>query len=96
MIDFRFIDDLTRRLGDAMPPGMTRAREDIESHFRTILTGAFERMDLVTREQFKAQSAVLDRCREKLVELEKRLAELEPPTKTEPKTEPKTELDHDG
>lgn len=77
-MDFRFIDDLTRRLGDAIPPGVNRAREDIESHFRTVLTGAFERMDLVTRDQFKAQAAVLERCQEKLEALEKRLAELEP------------------
>lgn len=77
-MDFRFIDDLTRRLGDAIPPGVNRAREDIESHFRTVLTGAFERMDLVTRDQFKAQAAVLERCQEKLEALERRLAELEP------------------
>ncbi len=77
-MDFRFIDDLTRRLGDAIPPGVNRAREDIESHFRTVLTGAFERMDLVTRDQFQAQAAVLERCQEKLEALERRLAELEP------------------
>ena len=76
-MDFRFIDDLTRRLGDAIPPGVNRAREDIESHFRTVLTGAFERMDLVTRDQFKAQAAVLERCREKLEALEQRLIQLE-------------------
>lgn len=77
MIDLRFIDDLTRRLSEAMPPGMAQAREDIESHFRAVLTGAFERMDLVTREQFDAQRAVLERCRDKLEALEKRLAALE-------------------
>lgn len=76
-MDFQFIDDLTRRLGDAIPPGVNRAREDIESHIRGVLTGAFERMDLVTREQFKAQSEVLERCQVKLEALEQRLAELE-------------------
>lgn len=77
MIDFKFIDDLTRRLGEAMPPGLSQAREDLESHFRSILTGAFERMDLVTREQFDAQAAVLERCRDKLEALETRLSELQ-------------------
>jgi BMFP domain-containing protein YqiC len=77
MIDFRFIDDLTRRLSEAMPPGLSQAREDVETHFRSVLSTAFERMDLVTRDQFKAQSAVLERCREKLDELSKRLDELE-------------------
>lgn len=77
MIDFKFVDDLTRRLADALPPGLSRAGEDLEAHFRAILTGAFERMDLVTREQFEAQSAVLERCREKLEVLENKLTELE-------------------
>lgn len=77
MIDLKLIDDLTRRLAEAMPPGLTQAREDIETHFRAILTAAFERMDLVTRDQFEAQSAVLERCREKLEVLENKLAELE-------------------
>jgi BMFP domain-containing protein YqiC len=76
MIDLRFIDDLTRRLGDSLPPGLNQAREDIETHFRSILSKAFERMDLVTRDQFKAQSEVLDRCRAKLDELEKKLEEM--------------------
>jgi BMFP domain-containing protein YqiC len=78
MIDLRFIDDLTHRLSEAMPPGVAKARDDIESHFRAVLTGAFERMDLVTREQFDAQTAVLERCRQKLETLETRIAELEP------------------
>jgi BMFP domain-containing protein YqiC len=77
MIDLKFVDDLTRRLADALPPGISKAGEDLETHFRGILTGAFERMDLVTREQFEAQSAVLERCREKLDALEKKLADLE-------------------
>jgi BMFP domain-containing protein YqiC len=77
MIDFRFIDELTRRLSAAMPPGLSQARDDLESHFRAILTGAFERMDLVTRDQFEAQSQVLERSREKLEALEKKLADLE-------------------
>jgi BMFP domain-containing protein YqiC len=80
MTDFRFIDELTRRLGEAVPPGVSRAREDIETHFRAILGKAFERMDLVSREQFQAQSAVLERCRAKLDELEKRLADIQAET----------------
>ena len=76
MIDLKFIDDLARRLGETLPPGLNRAREDIESHFQAVLTRAFERMDLVTREQFDAQSAVLERCREKLEALEKKLEKM--------------------
>ena len=76
MTDFRFIDDLARRLSEAVPEGVSQAREDIESSIRPILNKAFERMDLVTREQFEAQSAVLERLREKLEELEQQLNEM--------------------
>jgi BMFP domain-containing protein YqiC len=77
MIDLRTIDELTRKLGESLPPGMTQAKEDAEAHFRTILTGAFERMNLVTREEYDTQCAVLARTREKLEALEKRIEELQ-------------------
>ena len=77
MTDFRFIDDLARRLSEALPEGVSQAREDIESSLRPILNKAFESMDLVTRDQFDAQSAVLERLQEKLADLEKQLAGLQ-------------------
>jgi BMFP domain-containing protein YqiC len=76
MIDLRMIDELTRKLGEALPPGVTQAKDELESQFRTVLTGAFERMNLVGREEYDAQCAVLDQTRAKLEELETRLDEL--------------------
>ena len=76
MIDLRTLDDLTRKLSDSLPPGLGKAREEMEQQFRTVLGGAFERLDLVTREEFDAQKAVLARTRKKLEALEKKLAEL--------------------
>ena len=52
---------------------------DLEKNLRAMLTGLFSRLDLVTREEFDVQSAVLKRTREKLAALERRLAELEKP-----------------
>lgn len=77
MIDLRTIDELTRKLGESLPPGMNQAKEEAEAHFRTILTTAFERMNLVTREEYDTQCAVLARTREKLESLEKRIDELQ-------------------
>ena len=76
MIDLKFVDELTHRLSNAFPEGVQKAGKDIEAHIHSILTAAFERMDLVTREQFKAQCAILERTREKLEALESQLAEL--------------------
>ncbi len=69
------LNDLVRQIVEAIPPGLKQVPEDIEKNVRLVLQGAFERMDLVTREEFDAQVKVLARTREKLEALEKRLAE---------------------
>jgi len=73
MLDLRMIDELTRKLGEALPPGVNQARDELERRFRGVLTGAFERMNLVSREEFEAQCRVLDETRAKLAALEARL-----------------------
>jgi BMFP domain-containing protein YqiC len=50
---------------------------DIEKNMRAMLTSLFSRLDLVTREEFDVQREVLARTRQKLTELEARVAELE-------------------
>ncbi len=76
MIDLRTIDELTRKLGEALPPGVIQAKDELENQFRTVLTGAFEKMNLVGREEYDNQCAVLEDTRTKLEALEKRLDEL--------------------
>ena len=77
MIDLRMIDELTRKLGESLPPGLSQAKDEAETQFRAVLTGAFERMHLVTREEYDAQCSVLARTREKLESLEQRMDELQ-------------------
>ena len=81
MIDLRIIDDLTRKLSDSLPPGLSEAKKEAEAGFQSILSGAFEKMKLVTREEFDAQCAVLARTREKLEALEKLLESSDSPSK---------------
>jgi len=50
---------------------------DLEKNLRAMLTAMFSRLDLVTREEFDVQRQVLARTREKLSQLETRLAEFE-------------------
>ncbi len=71
--DFQTLDEITRRLAAAVPAELKTARADIEAQFRTILEATFNRMDLVTREEFEIQKKVLARTREKLEALEARL-----------------------
>ena len=77
MPDPGMLDELARRLAAAVPPGARAIQEDLERSFRAVLQSAFARLDLVTREEFDAQSRVLARTRELLERLEGRVARLE-------------------
>lgn len=81
------IDQLARRLAEALPQGVRNMREELEQNFRGILKTGLSRLDLVTREEFDVQQAVLARTREKLDGLEARMAGLEqPPAQHKPQS----------
>lgn len=77
MIDLNHLDDLARRLSDMVPPGLRQSREELQATFKTALQAGLGKLDLVTREEFDVQRAVLLRTREKLEAQEKVVAELE-------------------
>ena len=77
MLDPKQLDELTQRLSNLIPQGIKNVQTDIEKNIRTLLQSAFAKMDLVTREEFDVQSAVLARTRSKLEALEKQVAALE-------------------
>ena len=77
MIDLNHLDDLARRLSALVPPGLREGREELQQNFKTVLQTGLSRLDLVTREEFDVQRAVLLRTREKLEELQRTVAELE-------------------
>ncbi len=77
MIDLKAIDDLARRLNDLVPPGLKDARADLEQNMKATLQAGLAKLDLVTREEFDVQRAVLLRTREKLDSLERALEILE-------------------
>ncbi|HEX2493255.1 MAG TPA: accessory factor UbiK family protein [Steroidobacter sp.] len=76
-MDPRFIDDLAKRLSAAVPPGVAALRRDLEDNFKAVLQAGLAKLDLVSRQEFDVQAAVLQRTREKLEALERRLAALE-------------------
>ena len=77
MFDPKQFDEITRRVADALPPGFSEIQHDVEKNLRAAMQATFAKLDLVTREEFEVQSAVLLRTREKLEALESRVAELE-------------------
>ena len=75
--DPRFLEDLAKRLSEAMPPQLAALKSDIEANFRSVLQSGLAKLELVTRQEFDVQAGVLARTREKLTALEGRLAALE-------------------
>ena len=77
MIDLGHIDELARRLGSLVPPGVREGREELQQNFKSVLQAGLGRLDLVTREEFDVQREVLLRTREQLEALQRTVAELE-------------------
>ena len=84
MIDLAQLDELARRLSSLVRPGLRESREELQQNFKSVLQAGLGKLDLVTREEFDVQRAVLLRTREKLEALERAVAALEatPPSST--------------
>jgi hypothetical protein len=71
------IENLARKLAESVPEGLRSMRDDLETNFRGVLQSGISKLDLVTREEFEVQEAVLARTREKLERLEAELEKIE-------------------
>jgi len=74
------LDKLARTLAESVPQGLRSVRDDLEKNFKSVLQSGIGKLDLVTREEFEVQQAVLARTRQKLEALESRLQEVESST----------------
>lgn len=79
VFDPKSLDELARKLADSVPPGLAALKADLEQNFKSVLQAGLSKLDLVTRQEFDIQAAVLQRSRERLEALEKRIAALETP-----------------
>jgi BMFP domain-containing protein YqiC len=73
-MDNRVVDEINKKINDLLA---NTPAADVQKNLRALLQSAFAKLDLVTREEFDAQRAVLLRAREKITQLEARLAALE-------------------
>jgi len=74
MLKPQFVEDLSARMSEILASSPAR---DLEKNLQAMLSGAFTRLNLVTREEFDVQAKVLMRTREKLAVIEQKIAELE-------------------
>jgi BMFP domain-containing protein YqiC len=77
MLDPKLFDDLSRRVAGNLPPGLQSLQDDLQRNLRSSMESALTKLNLVSREDFEVQQAVLLRTREKLRALEARVAALE-------------------
>jgi BMFP domain-containing protein YqiC len=68
---------LQGQFGQFVPDMARAAREDFETQARATVMAVLAKLELVTREEFDGQQAVLLKTREKVEALEQRVAELE-------------------
>lgn len=80
MVNRQVFEEFSARMSEVLAQSPAK---DVEKNLRALMSSFFARMDLVTREEFDVQQAVLARTREKLAALEQRLAELEQGAKRE-------------
>lgn len=74
MLNAKFIDEINAKISEVIAGSPAK---DIEKNVRALMAAAFVKMDLVTREEFDVQLALLQRTRDKLDALERRIAEFE-------------------
>ena len=71
------IDEIARKLLERVPPALRSMQADLETNFRAVLRERLSKLDLVSRDEFDAQTRVLERTRAQLEALEARLTALE-------------------
>lgn len=71
------IESLLNDVASVLPNDLNQAKHEVESNIRAALTASLARLDLVTREEFDVQAALLQRSRAQLEQLQERLAGLE-------------------
>ena len=74
MLNPKMLDEMSKKISEVLAQSPAK---DIEKNARALLASLFARLDLITREEFDVQQEVMKRTRDKLAEMEKRVAELE-------------------
>jgi BMFP domain-containing protein YqiC len=71
------LDELARRLAESVPESVRAFGRDLEGNFKAVLQAQLSKLDLVSRNEFDVQAAILARTQARLLTLEARLKEIE-------------------
>ena len=76
-IDFKNIEDISKRIKDIMPNSLKTSKEEVQKTLKSGADGFLQKLDLVPREEYEIQLELLNKCYEKIDELEKKIEILE-------------------
>jgi BMFP domain-containing protein YqiC len=71
------LDELARRLAESVPESVRAFGRDLEGNFKAVLQAQLSKLDLVSRQEFDVQAAILERTQARLAAMETRLKDLE-------------------
>lgn len=71
------IETILSEVSKALPDDIQHIKKELETNLRATLNASFSKLDLVTREEFDIQTALLQRTRAKLDTLQEKLSEIE-------------------
>ena len=77
MFDPKKLEQIAKQIHDSMPQPVKDLGADVDQKVRQVIQGQLNKLDVVSRDEFDAQQAVLLRTREKLDALEKQVAAME-------------------
>jgi len=77
MIDFRVVEELAQKVEALIPISLKEASADFRNNLKPAIQAGLSKLDLVTREEFDVQRALLERAQARLKELEARVKSLE-------------------
>ena len=75
--DPKNVDDFANKIKDIMPESLKSSKEEMQKTLKSGAEGVLQKLDLVSREEYDIQVALLRKCQEKIDELEAKISELE-------------------
>ena len=75
-IDPKNIDDIANKIKGIMPESLKSSKEEMQKTLRSGAEGVFQKLDLVSREEYDIQVSLLKKCQERINKLEAKIAEM--------------------
>jgi len=75
--DPKNVDDIANKIKAIMPNSLKTTKEEMHKTLKSGAEGILQKLDLVSREEYDVQAAILRKCENRIKELEKKISELE-------------------